>query len=95
MTKNVSVNHRMKVRTFPFPPEISIFTVLLIIFKVEDGQCILPIPEERYDVETVLVIGGQEMIKSSPSRSFDSEIKSFDENVESNCAPLTIMHVAW
>jgi len=46
----------------PFPAEISIITFSLIVFLVEDGQCILPIPEERYDVETVLVIGGQEMI---------------------------------
>ena len=62
MTKNVSVNHRMRVRIFKFPPEISIITFRMMIFLVEDGQCILPIPEERYDVETVLVIGGQEMI---------------------------------
>ena len=62
MTKNVSVNHRMRVRIGPFPAEISIITLSLIVFLVEDGQCILPIPEERYDVETVLVIGGQEMI---------------------------------
>ena len=62
MTKNVSVNHRMRVRILTFPPEINIMAVRIMNVSVEDGQCILPIPEERYDVETVLVIGGQEMI---------------------------------
>ena len=52
----------MRVRILKFPPEISIITFIIMNFQVDDGKCILPIPEERYDVETVLVIGGQEMI---------------------------------
>ena len=61
MTKNVSVNHHMRVRMSVSGGNKYHYTFSHRVL-VEDGQCILPIPEERYDVETVLVIGGQEMI---------------------------------